>query len=288
MRTAASSKNPVERLGAVVAFRYCEALAEADAELLLALLKDDDAAVRSYAMFAIQGRDGYKPSIEAILIPMLDEPKLHAFALESLIRVASKDSPGFDKLVEALPQAAPQQRVWLAMAIRRIDPQSQVALQTLTALLRETETPSGWTYHSSKLVHSQRINTWHASQHSVAASAAEYLAEIGSAAAPAVPQLIAALESKERDLRSNAIEALGSIGRAARAAIEPLRKLLASDEWTRAAALDALCKIDPEGGWEKQRPKAFTGVAAPARGISISEGSGRADGSSAAAKAPSK
>jgi HEAT repeat protein len=89
--------------------------------------------------------------------------------------------------------------------------------------------------------------------------AAQALGRMGSAAAPAVPGLIGALDthpSREPDLegppryykdaRSVAAEALGSIGPAARDALPKLREVAARDDEpeVQAAAAEAITKIE--------------------------------------------
>lgn len=77
--------------------------------------------------------------------------------------------------------------------------------------------------------------------------AARQLAGLGSAAASAVPDLIAALRDPDRHVRKFAASALASIGPRASAAVESLAVVVESDEgaFARSAALKALGSIGP-------------------------------------------
>src|SRR5262245_44753966 len=57
-------------------------------------------------------------------------------------------------------------------------------------------------------------------------AAAVALADYGAAAAPAVPALVSALQTKDENLRLNAAIALGKVGTQA---VEPVAKVLQSD-----------------------------------------------------------
>jgi hypothetical protein len=75
--------------------------------------------------------------------------------------------------------------------------------------------------------------------------AIQTLAAIGAPSAPAVPQLIDILRSRRSPNRAAAARALGAIGPSASAAAAPLHAAaLEKDEALRAAALEALAKIE--------------------------------------------
>ncbi len=75
------------------------------------------------------------------------------------------------------------------------------------------------------------------------------LMELGPAAAPAVPALVAQLNSPEEILRDYAITTLSKIGPAASAALPALRKTAAADPSAdiRGLARDAIARIGPPG-----------------------------------------
>ncbi len=93
------------------------------------------------------------------------------------------------------------------------------------------------------------LQAWKASQDDPTTQAEIHFAlgAIGPAAAPAVPALIAALDSDENLVRNSACYALGRIGPAAQSAVPKLRQLLsATDEFQRLASVWALLKIMPQ------------------------------------------
>ena len=73
------------------------------------------------------------------------------------------------------------------------------------------------------------------------------LRDLGPAAAPAVPALIATLADDNLSVRGAAVQALEAIGVAAKEAVEPLLLVAARDPclFVRATALDALAIIAP-------------------------------------------
>jgi len=78
----------------------------------------------------------------------------------------------------------------------------------------------------------------------VRASAARILGELGGAARPALPDLLAALADENRDVRLSAATAIGMIGPPAPDAVPPLVGLLKDREWqVRRAAATALGRL---------------------------------------------
>ena len=96
--------------------------------------------------------------------------------------------------------------------------------------------------------------------------AAGLLTELGSLAAPAVPALSRALESRSTAARAGATAALGEIGTAAVAAVPALRRLAHREPvpGLRDRMLDAIARIEPRTGccyWLFREPELACAVA---------------------------
>jgi HEAT repeat protein len=147
-----------------------------------------------------------------------------AVALGEMGRLAE---PALPALLEELSSSKRRDsgglfKVRAAEAIWRINPKADAVLPTL---VRELDGGDGWR------------------------EAFEALGALGSAARPAIPRLLIALQGEDRGARKSAAEALGHIGSDAKKAVPALIKAL-GDEFVsvRLSAAEALTRIDPQNG----------------------------------------
>jgi len=85
----------------------------------------------------------------------------------------------------------------------------------------------------------------------VRASAARILGELGGAARPALPDLIATLADESRDVRQSAATSIGQVGPPAPEAVPPLVGLLKDREWqVRRAAAVSLGRLQDKSAEE--------------------------------------
>jgi HEAT repeat protein len=123
-------------------------------------------------------------------------------ALEALWKIGPGASEALPAVRSALSSSSDATRSSALYALARIAPASEEALREATKALVEAD-PGSYT----------------------ARTAATSFEEIGAGGAPAVPRIVALLDSPSTDARENAVRALGGIGPPAAAALPRLREL---------------------------------------------------------------
>jgi len=203
-------------------------VAEAD-ELLTKALDSDDPFLATLASWA-----------RARINP--DDAELRGQAVERLQAGLGSESP-------AVRRAAVEGLSGLADALDA--PQRKDLAGTVAALLADDEPQVGLAAGAALIrlggdsVEALRDTL---ARPGVRQAAMEIMAELGSAAGPALGEMIAGLEDADEGYRADAALAIAAIGPSADAAVEPLRKLLADDKAEptgRYAAAYALGRIGP-------------------------------------------
>jgi HEAT repeat protein len=246
VRRAATSENPRLRLGAAVALGSMKPIPASEIPLLILLTRDPEADVRRYAVYGLPHSASAIAEVVQALTVALDDSETAAWAARALGEVGPPAASALPHLERQLKSAVPTDRVMLATAIWRIDAASPVVLPTLTEVLKDTQTIRGGYSAHTKMVEGKRIEVTAPSKASIASSAAEALGNMGPAAAPAVPALLKAAASENRELAVDAIRALGKIGPSARDAVPFLSTLAASQGPLSDWADYALREIAPE------------------------------------------
>lgn len=192
---------------------------EAVPELLKAL-DDESATVKAYAAFALGAiGDAAEPAVEKLIALAFDaDPLVRRAALRALRSIGAppeKVQPLFLKVLEESDPA-----IVLPM------------LQSIAEAGQEAVEPM------RKALKNDRLCYW----------ACVVLADIGAAAAPAVPDLIDVLDHGEPEVRMQALLALAAIGSASEPAVATIVGLLEKDEFeaVRFAAAYALGEIGQE------------------------------------------
>jgi len=174
--------------------------------LLIKALRDNVTSVRRNAAEAL-GRLGPAVAPEAVkpLIDTIDDPLVPV--REEAVRALGDFGDLAKPAIPALEAAA-------------FSPQSRVQAQAALALWKLTKNAQPLLPVLKELLHGGNLE-W---------EAAQVLGEMGPAAEPVVPDLIAALERGDESVQIFTAEALGRIGPAAKPALPALRKLLEHDE----------------------------------------------------------
>jgi HEAT repeat protein len=246
VRRAAISENPRVRLGAAVALGSMKPIPAAEVPLLISLTRDPEADVRRYAVYGLPHSSGANAEVMQALTAALDDSETAVWAARALGEIGPPAGSALPHLERQLKSAEPKDRVMLAMAIWRIDAASPMVLPTLTEVVKDTQTNLGGYSVHTKMVEGKRIEVTAPLKASIASSAAEALGDMGRAAAPAVPDLLKAAASENRELAGDAIRALGKIGPPAREAVPFLSKLADSQGPLSDWADYSLREIAPE------------------------------------------
>jgi HEAT repeat protein len=183
-------------------------------------LKSDKPAIRLAALQALEGLSASADIVGPALVAALkdSDPQVASQAIDMLGSMGSQLTP---EIVKALK--TPSLREYALRIIYRFGGEAKSAVPELIELLKDPQLDP-------------RIRR---ETHFV-------LGQIGLAAAPATPQLIAALGSDNERVRNSAIFAIGRIGPGAYEAAPALEKLAASDdEFLRIGCLWALVGVKP-------------------------------------------
>ena len=187
---------------------------------VVAALEDRNVAVRTAAVWALGqvGEAAAPERPELVRLLQDNDPFVRAGAAYALGGIGSAAAPAVPALTARL--ADPDERVrWQAVdALGKIGPQAD-SVEPLAKLVRDAACPGR-------------------------GLAAEQLGRVGSAASPAVPDLIEAVSDARPDVRWRAVWALGQIGPDAASAVPVLRTALA-DADLRWRAAEALGEIGP-------------------------------------------
>jgi HEAT repeat protein len=194
---------------------------------LLAALHDPDAHVRSVAALMLQKVGAPPEQAVPPLIGLLDgNDRLRA--VEVLSQYRGDARAAVPRLKELLKDPQPDMRWSAAMTLGEIGPEAREAVPALVSALNDE--------HALVREH-----------------AAESLGLVGVADSAVLEGLIKALKDKEARVRRDAVRSLGQFGPAARSALPAIWPLRNDDsERVRKAAGDAIHRIDPPGGGQKQ------------------------------------
>jgi len=211
-----SDSDPEVRLWAASTLRDLGSAARLVTEPLLAALNDKNARVRGDAAIAL-AKAGEKRAIPRIR-EMLRRAQTATAALNALRKLGPLASGAIDDIRALLRKPAKGlNRIDLLLTLKEIDCSGESSLVDVVALLHS---PSGGTA-------AWVLSTW------------------GSAAQPAMAELIAALDSRDELTRRNAVMALGNIGApAAEIAVRLAQMLKASDPLLKVYAAMALWQIE--------------------------------------------
>jgi HEAT repeat protein len=170
-------------------------------ESLLAALNDKDAKVRGEAVMAIT-KTGEKRAIPRIR-ELLQDAETATAALDTLRKLGPLASDAIDDIRALLRKPANGlNRVDLLLTLKEIDCAGESSLADVVALLRDSSGgTAAWV-----------LSTW------------------GSAAQPAMAELIALLDSPDELTRRNAVLALGNIGAPAAGITSRLASMLGADD----------------------------------------------------------
>jgi HEAT repeat protein len=202
--------------------------------ILISLLRDSDAAVRSKATYALQTID--EPTTKSALIPLLKDPDemIRLEAANKLSGMEEQDTHAIPALLSLLKSQRPEVRL---EAIQSLGSK----LQFKFSCTSETESsimPSLVSILPSLVSMLDDPNV------EVQSRTAATLGNIGEPAKSAIPKLIPILKHPDRLNRLFAAYALGEMGKSARSAIPQLIPLLKdSDADVRWNASDALINI---------------------------------------------
>jgi len=187
-------------------------------EKFVAALEGRDPVERERAARALAYvEDASERGTRALIVALHDEdPQVRRSAILTLGERGSRSSTAAPELLTILRE--PDLRYAAASALRRIHPDPVAVLAPLRAAVKDPDP-------------------------AVRRIAIGVLGALGSAAAPAVPELIEALGDPDPHVVGAAIDALGAMGPAAAAANDALRSLMERDPSHREQAERALFRI---------------------------------------------
>ena len=224
--------------------------AKAEVPMLLKALSDKQESIRWHAARAL----GAVGPAAAEAVPALtqglsdDVPRVRAYAAFALGRIGKAAEPAVDKLIETVFDKDTLVRRASARALREIGPVPEKALPVLEkvleaadpaviqpALAMMAERGKEAVPRLQQFLKRKKLAYW----------ACLVLADIGPDAAPAVPDLVAVLQSEQAEVRLHALLALGNIGPASKPAVPAIVELLEKDpfEGVRYAAVYALVQV---------------------------------------------
>jgi HEAT repeat protein len=217
---------------------------------------NDNSVLRAAKALAVLGPVA-KSAAPALLAKCDTEyPQWRLYSAEALARIQPSQTP---KAVEVLVGLLKGKKGAVAhrhaiTVLRRIGPNAKAAMPTLTALLADKD------YDHADVAVAMLVIDADGSKPALEwvrkvltdkggsdlYELIELLPQLGAAAKPLIPELVALLQSKVLLQRERAIEALGEIGPDAKDALPELKKVAASDprERVRDAIADAVKKIE--------------------------------------------
>ncbi len=198
-------------------------------EALLPLLDDPlmgEAAAAALRQVLATGGDAARDAAEP-LRPHMAKAAGERLALLSDLLNAAGIRAGFDQILAAYESDRAGKHEWFC---KTIETSSFPAATVVPALARELKAGL------------ETYDEWHLAKLCLA------LGKYGAEAAPAVPEMTAALKHKKESVRRYAAQALGGIGKAASAALPDLRAMAANETEARARdwAAEAVKKIAPD------------------------------------------
>lgn len=187
-----------------------------------------------------------------------DDSDIRHDAQEALRKIVGRrDRALVPRMLEILQQPGTGERTTLILALGYYQPPVKEAVPVLAGLLSSRD--ERISSYAATALGSMKTAALPAlpdlikalethSQNKTREDAAEAIGEIGPKAASAVPALMKAGQSdKWPSVRKAAVTAIGDMGQAAREAIPLLREALKSpDDWMRLAARNALFRVDPD------------------------------------------
>ncbi|MEW4562970.1 HEAT repeat domain-containing protein [Bremerella sp. JC770] len=227
------------KAGGDAAYQAADDLADAPAEtavpaLTEALSSDDSELQRRAARALAQfGKDAHTAT--PVLSKLLDSPipKVRAYAAYALGKIGNGSNKALPKLIKLITDEDPTVRREALEAMLEMDADPNVTLPIMVDVLDKADPAmvlpvlTEMAKEGEKAI--PRLKT--ALKNEKAAYwACLVAAEMGPKAAPAVPELTAALDSKDVEVRMHALIALGEIGPAAQPAASRVIKALQSDD----------------------------------------------------------
>jgi HEAT repeat protein len=216
--------------------------ARALSDLLVVLLRDRNAAVRSMAVCGVTYGWNARPDTASLLIDRLGDeaPAVRGSAAMFLARVPGDASAVVAALVRALDDPFPWVGFDAANSIRQLgDRAGSARLQLLEFAKKHPE----W----SGTIADVGVETLQAGLKSddagVRRIAAAQLAGMGTSAAPAATALLVAVDDADPAVRASALDALGAAGPTAEAMPKVRAALGAADANVRAAAARTLGRV---------------------------------------------
>ena len=190
---------------------------------LLLLLRDKDVEVRMAALVALEqiGLEGQ--AVPALTEALKDQdPLIRRIAVRELGNLGPQARPALPDLAAMLSRVEAAERMGVAQALVRIDPENKPAGSFLGALLEDPKTAKETRFRAAEI--------------------------IASCGAPAVPALTRALKDPEKEVRAKIVELLGAMGPAAKAAVPALAQTVADDAsgTVRLRAAYTLPKLGPD------------------------------------------
>jgi HEAT repeat protein len=217
-----SDANPQTKTKAATVLRVMGLRARRAVPALIKALEDRDPYVRQYCAGALGVVGRHDPSVLAALRRLLADEEwfVRSCAVDAVGKFGPAARPAAAQIEPLLKERQPYVRIAAARALWRIDQRASAALPVLVEVLKEGDTLE-------------------------AGDALNGLEKMGPAAAPAVADLRAILNSsKSKLLREAAVRALGSIGPAASNAIPDLLAMMQSqDRDMQLAAWRAMADI---------------------------------------------
>ncbi len=243
---ALHSQQPEVRTAACWALRSMEPFPESHLSVLLRLRSDDQPEVRRAALALLADCIAGNADALAAMVDALQDEEVRMIAGFAIGKLGPQAQAVLDDLYRLLESDDPAQRLLAAKAVWDISQDADRVLPVARSAVRERQEVvlAGYNY-SYQRINKKRLRKEVAFSISQTRFAATLLGEMGSAAAPAVSDLVSLLGLQDQRTRLQALTSLGRIGPDAAEAVPAILEHAVAEPKDAENAIKALQQIDP-------------------------------------------